>query len=147
MVFDRSEGVSQGARGRGSDDGAEGTAGEAGRIDREPRAAVSELLTQLIEPDARLGRGREVGRLDGGNTVEAASREREVGGGVALEPGPRALDAHTPAFLMCGAEEERDRIRRSGRDAGHTIGAGFEDGSFAEQGADLFQDGHATALG
>src|SRR5258706_13943691 len=82
MILDRSETVPQRARRRGRDDGAERAPGETGRIDREPRAAVGQLLPQLIEPDASLGGRREVGRLDRGNPVEAAGRDRQAGGAV-----------------------------------------------------------------
>ena len=142
MVLDRSEAVSQRPRGRGRDDGAEGASGQTGRIDREPRPPVGELLAQLIESDACLGGRCEVGGLDGRDAVEAARGECKVGGGVALKPGSRALDAHPPTFLMRGAEEEGDRIRRSGRDAGHTIGAGLEDGPFPQQRGHLVENGH-----
>src|SRR5258705_9724390 len=84
MILDRSETVPQRARRRGRDDGAERAPGETGRIDREPRAAVGQLLPQLVEPDASLGGRREVGRLDRGNPVEAAGRDGEGGGGTAL---------------------------------------------------------------
>ena len=142
MVLDRSEAVSQRTRGRGRDDGAERAAGQTGRIDSEPRAAVGELLAQLIEPDARLGGRRQVGGLDRGDAVEAARRQREVGGGVALQPRSGALDAHAPAFLMRRAEEERDRIGRSRCDARDAIRAGFEHRSFTQQCGDSFENGH-----
>src|SRR5258706_14029781 len=86
MILDRSETVPQRARRRGRDDGAERAPGETGRIDREPRAAVGQLLPQLIEPDASLGGRREVGRLDRGNPVEAAGRDRRGGRGPTLAP-------------------------------------------------------------
>src|SRR5258708_22631088 len=72
MILDRSETVPQRARRRGRDDGAERAPGETGRIDREPRAAVGQLLPQLIEPDASLGGRREGGRLDRRNPADAA---------------------------------------------------------------------------
>src|SRR5437773_1475236 len=111
MILDRSEAVPQRARRRGRDDGAERAPGETGRINREPRAAVGELLAQLIEPDAGLGGRREVGRLDRGNPVEAAGRDREVGGSVALQPRPGAFDSYAPPFLVPGPQYQRDRVR------------------------------------
>src|SRR5258705_6224731 len=92
MTLDRSAAVPRRASRRGRDDGAERAPGETGRIDREPRAAVGQLLPQLIEADASLGGRREVGRLDRGNPVEAAGRDPEVGG-----RGPPPPPAGTPA--------------------------------------------------
>src|SRR5258706_9331413 len=102
MILDRSEPVPQRARRRGRDDGAERAPGETGRIDREPRAAVGQLLPQLIEPDASLGGRREVGRLDRGNPVEAAGRDREVRGRGAPPPPARTPGSLTPPLLVGG---------------------------------------------
>jgi hypothetical protein len=126
--------------------GAERTTGESGRIDREPGAAVGELLAQLIEPDPGLGRRREVRGLDGGHAVEPARGEREVGGRVAREPRSRALDAHAPPFLMRRAEQQRDRVGGAGRDARDAVVARFQHGAFAEQRGDFLENRHATAL-
>src|SRR5258705_4580643 len=96
VILDRSEAVPQRARRRGRDDGAERAPGETGRIDREPRAAVGQLLPQLIEPHASLGGRPEGGRLDLGNPVEAAWRDRGVGGLLGLAPPARATSADAP---------------------------------------------------
>src|SRR5207244_2747337 len=49
------EPLSQGARRRGRDHRAEGAAREPRRVEREPCAAVGELLAQQVAADARLG--------------------------------------------------------------------------------------------
>src|SRR5258705_1714813 len=110
MTLDRSAAVPRRASRRGRDDGAERAPGETGRIDREPRAAVGQLLPQLIEPDASLGGRREVGRLDRGNPVEAAGRDREVGGRVALQPRARTLDSEPPPLFVRGPPQPWNRV-------------------------------------
>src|SRR2546425_6740482 len=69
VVAHRAEALAQRPRGRGGHDGAERAPGEAGRIEREPGAAVGELLAQQVAADPRLGGGGEVLRLDRGDAV------------------------------------------------------------------------------
>src|SRR5438874_2187335 len=64
---------------------------------------------------------------------------------IGLQPCSRALDAHPPTLLMRGAEEQGDRIRRSGRDAGDTIRAGLEHGPFPQQRRYLVENGHGAS--
>src|SRR5213075_2570432 len=88
-------------------------------------SAVGKLLAQLVEPDAGFRGGRKIGLLDCGDTIEPASRQRDIGRRVALQPGSRALDPHAPALLMRGAEEQGDGVWRAGRDTRHAVGGGL----------------------
>ena len=125
MVFDGAVAVTQRTGGRRRDYRAERAAREPWRIDREPCSAVGKLLAQLVEPDAGFRGGRKIGRLDCGDTIEPASRQRDIGRRVALQPGSRALDPHAPALLMRGAEEQGDGVWRAGRDTRHAVGGGL----------------------
>src|SRR6266850_483982 len=100
MILDGAEAVTERTRRRGGDDRAQRASRETGWVDAEPRAAVGELLAQLVESDSGFRRRREIGRLDGGDAVEAARGQGEVGGRIALQPGAGALDADAPSFLV-----------------------------------------------
>src|SRR5207245_4667816 len=60
VVAHRAESLAQRSGRRGRYDGAERPAGETGGVEREPGAAVGELLAQQVAPNARLGGGGEV---------------------------------------------------------------------------------------
>jgi len=144
MILHGPESLAQRPGGCRGDDGPERPAGEAGGIDGEPGAAVSELLAQLVEPDPRLGGRGQVLGLDGRNAIESARGERQIRRRVTREPGAGAFNPNAPTLLMRGAEEQRHRVGRARGDARDTVGAGLEQGAVAQESADFLDDGHAT---